>query len=73
MRKNMTDADFPEELQRFIETCLPTVDAMELLLLLARHRERLWRYEELMSELRPTAAVQPPRSESISSFSRRGA
>ncbi len=54
----MTDVDFPEELQLFIETCLPTVDAMELLLLLSRHRERLWRPENLMNELQPDTVIK---------------
>jgi hypothetical protein len=53
----MEDAAFSDEFFRFLRAAVPSVDAAELLLLLARERERWWTAEEASAELRPVAAI----------------
>jgi hypothetical protein len=54
----MMDADFPEELCLFIQKTIPTIDAAELLVLLARDPARHWRFGEIVHELRPTEIAE---------------
>ncbi|MGE5526097.1 MAG: hypothetical protein ACM3SS_20465 [Rhodospirillaceae bacterium] len=49
----MRDPDFPDDLCDFIQLCTPSIEAVELLLLLARNAERLWTAGELAQSLRP--------------------
>jgi hypothetical protein len=53
----MEDAAFSDEFCRFLRAAVPSVDAAELLLLLARERERWWSAQETLAELRPVAAL----------------
>jgi hypothetical protein len=55
----MTDPDFPEELRSFIQEAIPSVDAAELLLVLAQHPEREYPVSELIDAMRPTAVSEP--------------
>ena len=55
----MTDPDFPEELRSFIQETIPTVDAAELLLVLALHPEREYQVVDLINAMRPTAVSEP--------------
>jgi hypothetical protein len=50
----MRDPDFPDELCSFMQLCTPSVEAVELLLLLARAPGREWTVPELAQALRPT-------------------
>jgi hypothetical protein len=50
----MPDPDFPDELCRFMQHCTPSVEAVELLLLLARSPDRDWNAAELSQALLPT-------------------
>jgi DNA-binding transcriptional ArsR family regulator len=54
----MPDPDFPEELCAFMQVCTPSLEAVELLLLLARHPEREWTAAELSEAVRPTAVSE---------------
>ncbi len=49
----MRDPDFSEELCAFIQLCTPSVEAVELLLLLARQPDHEWTPRELSEALRP--------------------
>lgn len=49
----MTDPDFPEELRSFIQDTVPTVDAAELLLVLAERPDAEHRLADLISAMRP--------------------
>ncbi|HEX7053618.1 MAG TPA: hypothetical protein VF211_06740 [Burkholderiales bacterium] len=49
----MEDAQFSDEFCRFLQTSVPSVDAAELLLLLARDASRWWSNLELLAALRP--------------------
>jgi hypothetical protein len=55
----MSDPDFPDELRSFIQDTIPTVDAAELLLVLALHSERTYQVAELIDAMRPTAVSEP--------------
>ncbi|BAU49083.1 hypothetical protein SVA_2535 [Sulfurifustis variabilis] len=68
----MSDADFPDELCRFIEDTIPTIETAELLLCLARHPEREWSPEELAHEIRPTVITEAAARKSLALFSARG-
>lgn len=50
----MIDPDFPESLSAFIQDCLPTLEAAELLLFLFHHPEKQWNPLEIVHEIRPT-------------------
>lgn len=55
----MTDPDFPDDLRSFIQEYIPTVDAAELLLVLAREPARRYRLGEAIDALRPTVLSEP--------------
>lgn len=50
----MTDPDFPEGLTDFIRSCIPNVDAAELLLALASDEGRAVPIRHLLGRLEPT-------------------
>lgn len=50
----MRDPDFPDELCNFIQLYTPSMEAVELLLLIARTAGRDWSAPELAHALRPT-------------------
>ena len=68
----MSDPDFPEELQSFIQDSIPTVDAAELLLVLALHPERTYQVTELIDAMRPTAVSEPVVRRYLGHFQSRG-
>lgn len=47
----------PADLAAFLQTTIKSVWALELLLLLRRHRDRRWRIEALIHELRASTAI----------------
>ena len=49
----MEDAQFSDEFCRFLQTTLPSVDAAELLLMLARDPARWWSAPDIVAALRP--------------------
>jgi hypothetical protein len=51
------DPDFTDELCGFLQRCVANVDAAELLLLLAKDRDRSWAIHELQAQLAPTSIV----------------
>lgn len=55
----MTDPDFPEELRSFIQETIPSVDAAELLLVLAQNPDREYQVRELIDAMHPTAVSDP--------------
>lgn len=44
----MQDAEFSDEFCKFLQKCVPSVDAAELLLVLARHPELAWQPQTLV-------------------------
>jgi len=54
----MRDPDFPDELCSFIQQCTPSVEAVELLLFLARHPDKSWMPDELAQQMRPSAITE---------------
>jgi hypothetical protein len=48
---------FPDDFQRFLQRWVPSVDAAELLLVLASEPQRLWRPPELAAHLSMMAKV----------------
>jgi hypothetical protein len=50
----MKDPDFPEELQSFIQEAIPTLDAAELLLLLAAVPDREHSIDSIVEAMHPT-------------------
>lgn len=53
------DPDFPEELRSFIQETIPSVDAAELLLVLAQHPDRDYQVVDVINTMRPTAVSEP--------------
>lgn len=51
------DPDFPDDFCAFLQRSVPSVDAAELLLLLAEHRERSWDIAELQTKLATITAL----------------
>ncbi len=53
----MEDAEFSDDFCRFIQTTIPSFEAAELLLLLARGAGVEWRLEEALARLRPAVSI----------------
>jgi hypothetical protein len=51
------DNDFSDEFCGFLQTSVATVDAAELLLLLAQHRDRDWSVRELVAKVSGAGAL----------------
>ncbi len=68
----MTDPDFPEDLRSFIRDHISDVDAVELLLLLARNSERSYDIPTLTRELRPSVVPEPAMRKELAGFHGRG-
>ena len=68
----MTDPDFPEDLRSFIQETIPTVDAAELLVALARERGRQFQVTVLLEAMRPTAVTEPAARRYLAHFEARG-
>lgn len=54
----MNDSELPEEVRRLIWSSVPSVDALELLVVLARGPERAWSAEALLNAVRPMKAAE---------------
>lgn len=54
------DNDFTDEFCGFLQTSVATVDAAELLLLLAEHRDRDWSVRELVAKLSAAGTLAEP-------------
>jgi hypothetical protein len=68
----MSDPDFPEALRVFIRDNIPDVDAAELLLQLARDRDRPYDLHTLLSDLAPTAISDAVARKHLTAFQERG-
>ena len=68
----MTDPDFPDELRAFIQQTIPSVDAAELLLLLAVHPDRPYQVGEVINSLRPTVISEAAARGYLQHFQSRG-
>lgn len=56
----MEDAAFSDEFCRFLRAAVPSVDAAELLLFLARERQHWWSVHEAAGALLPAVALSEP-------------
>jgi hypothetical protein len=65
-------SQFPETLLQFIESCIPTYRAAELLLFFAAHRDRSFTPTEVVASIRPIAITVPATEEYASLFAARG-
>jgi hypothetical protein len=52
-----SDPDFTDEICGFLQRCVANVDAVELLLMLAKNPERPWAIAELQAQLAPSSIV----------------
>jgi hypothetical protein len=68
----MTDPDFPEDLRAFLQEYIPTVDAAELLLVLARDPGRRYRPREVVDAIRPTVLSESVALRHLLDFQSRG-
>ncbi len=64
----MNDSCLPENLLALIRTSIPTINAAELLVFLARHPENPWAPGELVSALKPTVISLSATEEYLSTF-----
>lgn len=70
--RRMQDPDFPEELHRLIEAAIPSVEAAELLLLLASRAERDFTAADLVHAIRPTRVDAATVGKTLEIFAARG-
>jgi hypothetical protein len=68
----MTDPDFPEDLRSFIQESISSVDAAELLILLARDAERRYSLAELIDAMRPTMLSEAAARRHLAHFETNG-
>jgi len=66
------DPDFPQELRSFIQDTIPSVDAAELLVLLAHEPERQYSVREAVDAMRPTAVTEAAARRYLLHFLARG-
>ena len=66
------DPDFPPELRSFIQDIVPSVDAAELLVLLAHDPGRQYSVREAVDAMRPTAVTEPAARRYLLHFLARG-
>lgn len=65
----MSEVNLPDDLRKFIQANVPTVGALEVLLLLQRDPDKLWSIADLTRELRSTALAV---ADILSAFQLRG-
>ena len=68
----MSDPDFPEDLRSFIQEYISSVDAAELLIVLARDPARKYRLSELIDALRPSALSETAARRHLAHFETHG-
>ena len=68
----MEDAQFSDEFCRFLQTTVPSVDAAELLLLLARDPARSWSAGEIVAALKPAPLTELDVTRTLDTFLVRG-
>jgi hypothetical protein len=68
----MEDAQFSDEFCRFLQTTIPSVDAAELLLVLARDPGRSWSPAELVIAMRPATITEADVARYAEIFQARG-
>lgn len=68
----MEDAQFSDEFCRFLQTSVPSVDAAELLLLLARDPSRWWSAAEIVPALKPAPLTEADVSRTVEGYLARG-
>ena len=56
---NSKDDDFPEELLQFIQHCVPTIDAAEMLVLIASQPDRKWKVDGIVADMKNSALTPP--------------
>jgi hypothetical protein len=64
----MEDAQFSDDFCRFLQTTLPSVDAAELLLLLARDPSRWWSAGDVVAALKPAPVTEADVARTLESF-----
>jgi hypothetical protein len=62
----------PEEVRFLIQSTVPTIDALEVLLFLARHPGTAWRASEIVNQMQPTVITQTAAAEYIALFEEHG-
>lgn len=68
----MTDPDFPDDLRSFIQEYVSSVDAAELLILLARDPGRRYRLADVIDGMRPTVLSEPAARRYLVNFEAHG-
>jgi hypothetical protein len=64
--------ELPEEVRLLIRSSIPTVDALEILILLVRHPDQYWAAEAIGSELRYDVVDRPAITRCLGLFAANG-
>jgi hypothetical protein len=64
--------ELTDEVRRLIHSSVPTVDALELLVLLVRRPGRTWTLPQLIEALQPAALPEPVLREYLAAFKAQG-
>ncbi len=67
----MTDVNLPEDVCHLIESSVPTIDALELLVFLARNANKQWTSVEIVYAMRPTVIRESAVKECLTLFESR--
>lgn len=62
----------PEEVRLLIQASVPTIDALEVLLFLARNPGKPWRVGEIVNQMQPTVITETAAAEYIALFEEHG-
>jgi len=68
----MSDPDFPEALRSFIREMIPTIDAAELLVMIALNPARAYTVDAAVEAMHPTAVTAPAARRYLTHFHAQG-
>jgi hypothetical protein len=62
----------PEEVRRLIQSSVPTIDALEVLMFLTRHPGTEWRANEIVNQMQPTVIGEAAVGDYLALFQAQG-
>ncbi|MCI0579154.1 MAG: hypothetical protein L0332_06945 [Chloroflexi bacterium] len=68
----MNKIDLPEEVRHLIQSSVPTIDALEVLIFLVHHPDKHWQVKEIVTDMRPTVIAEPAVKEYLALFQSQG-
>lgn len=68
----MAQVDLPDNVRQLLQSSVPTIDALEVLIFLARHPGRSWLSKEIVDQMQPTVLLEKNVKECLTLFQSQG-